>query len=75
VSDEFTVPLCAIHHRDIHTTTKERNWWQERKIDPLLIAHALWRESQSRSGGAAEATNSKHIIDKPELPLSDEAPK
>jgi hypothetical protein len=49
VSDEFTVPLCAIHHRHLHDTTKEREWWQERKIDPLIIAAALWRESQRRS--------------------------
>jgi len=33
VSDEFTVPLCAIHHDDIHTTGKAREWWQERNID------------------------------------------
>jgi hypothetical protein len=38
VSDEFTGPLCAIHHQNIHTTGKEREWWQERKIDPLLVA-------------------------------------
>ena len=31
VSDEFTVPLCAIHHHQIHTTGKEREWWQERE--------------------------------------------
>src|SRR5215470_9578420 len=46
VSDEFVIPLCAIHHRQLHETTKEREWWQERKIDPLTIAAALWRESQ-----------------------------
>jgi hypothetical protein len=74
VSDEFTVPLCAIHHRDLHTTTKERDWWQERKIDPLMIAHALWRESQSLSGGVSEAADPKPIIGKPELPVSDKAP-
>ena len=35
VSDEFTVPLCAIHHHNIHTTGKgAREWWQERNIDP-----------------------------------------
>jgi hypothetical protein len=45
VSDEFTVPLCAIHHHNIHTTGKEREWWQERNIDPLKIANALWRQS------------------------------
>src|SRR5215813_13467897 len=48
VSDEFTVPLCAIHHRQLHQTTREREWWQERKIDPLMIAAALWRESSQR---------------------------
>ena len=49
VSDEFTVPLCAIHHRQLHHTTKEREWWQERKIDPLIVASVLWRESQKHS--------------------------
>src|SRR4029079_8627448 len=74
VSDEFTVPLCAIHHRDVHTTTKERDWWQERKIDPIMIAHALWRESQSGSGGVSEAADSKQIIGQPKLPVSDDTP-
>ena len=49
VSDEFVIPLCAIHHRQLHETTKEREWWQEQKIDPLMIAAALWRDSQRRS--------------------------
>jgi hypothetical protein len=40
VSDEFIVPLCAIHHHNIHTTGKEHEWWQERSIDPLIIANA-----------------------------------
>ena len=48
VSDEFTVPLCAIHHHHIHTTGKEREWWQERNIDPLTVAAALWRTSRER---------------------------
>ena len=43
VSDEFTVPLCAIHHHQIHTTGKEREWWQERNIDPLKVASRLWQ--------------------------------
>ena len=61
VSDEFTVPLCAIHHHDLHRTTKEREWWQERKIDPLIIARALWRESQNHAGSSACAGNSKPL--------------
>ena len=50
VSDEFTVPLCATHHHNLHDTTQEREWWQERKIDPLIIARALWNESQKHLG-------------------------
>jgi Rad52/22 family double-strand break repair protein len=47
VSDEFTVPLCAIHHNHLHTTGKEHEWWQEHKIDPLPVAERLWRESRA----------------------------
>ena len=49
VSDEFTVPLCAIHHRQIHTIGKEREWWQEHNIDPLKIASGLWQQSWQQS--------------------------
>jgi len=53
VSDEFTVPLCAIHHSENHTTGDERRWWQERKIDPLPVALRLWQDTCS----AAPAPN------------------
>ena len=43
VSDEFTVPLCAIHHSENHTTGDERRWWREHKIDPLAVAQELWK--------------------------------
>jgi hypothetical protein len=45
VSDEFTVPLCAIHHTEIHATGDERQWWLEHKIDSLPIAEQLWRKN------------------------------
>jgi Rad52/22 family double-strand break repair protein len=48
VSDEFTVPLCATHHHDIHATGKEREWWQERNIDALKVASALWQQSRDQ---------------------------
>jgi hypothetical protein len=54
VSDEFTVPLCAIHHHQIHTTGREHAWWQERNVDPLKVAADLWQ--QSRGASQAEAT-------------------
>jgi hypothetical protein len=49
VSDEFTVPLCAIHHTENHGTGNERQWWVERKIDPLTVAHDLWNRSTAKT--------------------------
>lgn len=46
VSDEFTVPLCAIHHQENHTVGNERQWWQDRRLDPLILASKLWEESR-----------------------------
>ncbi len=42
VSDEFTVPLCRIHHRDLHTVGDEVAWWERRAIDPIATARVLW---------------------------------
>src|SRR5437868_4074786 len=28
VSDEFTVPLCRSHHRELHRSGNERGWWK-----------------------------------------------
>ena len=61
VSDEFTVPLCAIHHHHIHTTGKEREWWQERNIDPLKIASSLWQQSRERYPTAREVDLPKSL--------------
>ena len=38
VSDEFTVPVCRVHHRELHRHGDEAAWWQRIKIDPLPIA-------------------------------------
>jgi hypothetical protein len=46
VSDEFTVPLCRIHHRDVHSHGDELAWWQKRAIDPLATSRALWVSTQ-----------------------------
>jgi hypothetical protein len=47
VSDEFTVPLCRTHHREIHRCGDEGSWWQNTGIDPLASARALWLETHS----------------------------
>jgi hypothetical protein len=45
VSDEFTVPLCRGHHREVHRCGDEAAWWQKAGIDPTTSARALWLET------------------------------
>jgi len=42
VSDEFTVPLCRGHHRELHRHGDEAGWWQKLGLDPASAARALW---------------------------------
>ena len=37
VSDEFTVPLCRGHHRQVHQTGNEVTWWEDLQIDALAV--------------------------------------
>jgi hypothetical protein len=49
VSDEFTVPLCRGHHRQLHQAGNEIAWWQGLKIEPLAIAKGLWQQTHPKS--------------------------
>ena len=49
VSDEFTVPLCRGHHREVHRCGDEAAWWRKAGIDPVIAARALWLESHPLS--------------------------
>jgi ERF superfamily len=42
VSDEFTVPLCRAHHRELHRAGREVDWWSTKSLDPLESARSLW---------------------------------
>jgi ERF superfamily protein len=42
VSDEFTVPLCRGHHREVHRCGDEAAWWKKTGIDPNAAARVLW---------------------------------
>jgi ERF superfamily len=42
VSDEFTVPLCRGHHRELHRAGNEAGWWEKLGLDPTKAARALW---------------------------------
>ena len=46
VSDEFTVPLCRGHHREVHRSGDEAGWWKNTGIDPAVPARALWLETR-----------------------------
>ena len=41
-SDEFTVPLCRGHHREVHRCGDEAALWQKTGIDPVGAARVLW---------------------------------
>jgi hypothetical protein len=42
VSDEFTVPLCRKHHRELHRRGNEVTWWANMQVAPIPIAKELW---------------------------------
>jgi hypothetical protein len=53
VSDRFTVPLCRLHHRELHRRGNERAWWQIHTIDPLAVAARLWAMTHVPEGAEA----------------------
>jgi hypothetical protein len=55
VSDEFTVPLCRGHHRQLHQAGNEVAWWEGLRINALEIAKGLWDQTHPKS-----ATESSH---------------
>jgi hypothetical protein len=67
VSDEFTVPLCRGHHREIHRYGDEAAWWRKHSLDPLIVASNLWRQTHplpaksQRSGSDGSAADLQNI--------------
>jgi hypothetical protein len=49
VSDEFTVPLCRGHHRELHRHGNEAGWWDKLAVDPTGAARALWLETHPQA--------------------------
>jgi hypothetical protein len=48
VSDEFTVPLCRGHHRELHQASNEPAWWEKLNIKPLEVAKGLWEQTHPK---------------------------
>jgi hypothetical protein len=57
VSDEFTVPVCRIHHRELHRSGDEAAWWQKLNIDPLPVALRLWQHTRLNGNEPAPSEN------------------
>jgi hypothetical protein len=61
VSDEFTVPLCRGHHRQLHHAANEVGWWENLQIDALGIAKDLWKQTLTKHGQVDAQTQSMTI--------------
>ena len=62
VSDEFTVPLCRGHHRQLHQAGNEVAWWDKLKIDARQTARQLWEQTHPDKGQRlAEVTQSEVV--------------
>jgi hypothetical protein len=55
VSDEFTVPLCRGHHRELHRAGNEAAWWAGRGVDAISAARKLWIETRPVRASATAA--------------------
>src|SRR5215472_4225805 len=75
VSDEFTVPVCRIHHRELHRSGDEAAWWQKLNIDPLPVALRLWQHTRLNGDGLAPSENitSSQVAQKRDTSVRDPA--
>jgi hypothetical protein len=59
VSDKFAVPVCRLHHRELHRHGNERVWWQNQGIDPLVVAATLWARTHAAAPADAEIVSDR----------------
>ncbi len=78
VSDEFTVPLCRGHHRQLHQTGNEVAWWDNLKINALEMPRGLWEQSRRRTlptvAQQQASVDSSHATRSEDAKLPDESP-
>jgi hypothetical protein len=76
VSDEFTVPLCRGHHRQLHQAGDEVAWWDNLYINALEIAKELWKQSRTKAFPiAAQASHQQAPMDAPPIAPRQDASK
>src|SRR4029079_6234944 len=54
-SDEWTVPLCRLHHRAVHQTGDEKLWRTDQRVDPVPEAQRLWIENRSHKNSQLDS--------------------
>jgi len=59
VSDEFTVPVCRLHHRELHNHGDEKMWWKGININPLPMALKLWKQGRTEGTAIIPKTTTK----------------
>jgi len=59
VSDKFAVPICRLHHRELHRRGNDRAWWQTQGIDPLPAAATLWAKTHAAPQAETEIEGDK----------------
>ena len=72
VSDEYTVPLCRGHHREVHRCGDEAAWWRNAGVDPVVAARGLWLETHPLPLAKAEvgpATEGSDISSTDSVPV------
>jgi len=69
VSDEFIVPVCRVHHRELHRSGDEAAWWRSLNIDPLPAALKLWQQTRGNgeSSCSSEAVTHAKAANTPEV--------
>jgi hypothetical protein len=60
VSDEFTVPLCRGHHREVHRSGDEPAWWIKTGIDASATARVLWLKSHPLPSAIGQPASQDH---------------
>jgi hypothetical protein len=58
-SDEFAVPLCRMHHREVHRAGNEQAWWKAAGIDPLKVARKFWNRTRVDEGRIPQVKEAK----------------
>jgi hypothetical protein len=43
----MVVPVCRIHHRELHRSGDEAGWWKKLNVDPVSVALRFWRHTRT----------------------------